>query len=71
MRDMYRAGLNMLSKVSDVVRVGNLSWPSELGVKHPILKSIDVINVASDTLDKIEWHTNSGAVKPFAVSTVW
>ncbi|GJW80981.1 hypothetical protein Tco_0144956, partial [Tanacetum coccineum] len=31
----------------------------------------DVINVAPNSHDKLEWRTHSGAVKKFAVSTVW
>ncbi|GKE61297.1 hypothetical protein Tco_1511664 [Tanacetum coccineum] len=69
-RDMYRAGLNMSSIVSDVVHDGSLAWPPELGVKYPILNSIYVINVAPNSPNKLEWRTHSRAVKKFVVSTV-
>ncbi|GKC11881.1 hypothetical protein Tco_1008663 [Tanacetum coccineum] len=69
-RDMYRAGLNMSSIVSDVVHDGSLAWPPELGVKYPILNSIYVINVAPNSPDKLEWRTHSRVVKKFVVSTV-
>ncbi|GJR21950.1 reverse transcriptase domain, reverse transcriptase zinc-binding domain protein [Tanacetum coccineum] len=68
---MYRAGLNISSKVSDVFRDGILNWPAELAAKYPILNSIQAPNVAPNTPDKLEWRSNLGVAAVFAVSTVW
>ncbi|GKB85769.1 RNA-directed DNA polymerase, eukaryota, reverse transcriptase zinc-binding domain protein, partial [Tanacetum coccineum] len=70
-RDMYRAGLNISSKVSDVFCDGILNWPAKLAAKYPILNSIQAPNVAPNTPDKLEWRSNLGVAAVFAVSTIW
>ncbi|GJX72136.1 hypothetical protein Tco_0309307 [Tanacetum coccineum] len=69
-RDIHRAGLDMSSKVNDVIYNGGWAWPIELSSKYPLLSTI-VVPTVSTTLDSLEWHSDGGVSMPFSVATVW
>ncbi|GJZ76828.1 putative RNA-directed DNA polymerase [Tanacetum coccineum] len=70
-RDMFSAGLSTDSKVADVMGPNSLEWPFELQAKYPSLLSIASPRLVMGSIDKIEWKSRSGCIKPFAVNTVW
>ncbi|GJZ03831.1 hypothetical protein Tco_0537106 [Tanacetum coccineum] len=70
-RDMYRAGLSSSSKVADLLATGSLVWPPELVGTYPNLLSISSPSILVGTLDKLEWKSWNGIIKPFLVSSVW
>ncbi|GJR78441.1 putative RNA-directed DNA polymerase, eukaryota, reverse transcriptase zinc-binding domain protein [Tanacetum coccineum] len=69
-RDIHRAGLDMSSKVKDVIYNGGWAWPIELSSKYPLLSTI-VVPTVSTSLDTLEWHSDGGVSMPFSVATVW
>ncbi|GKE01525.1 putative reverse transcriptase domain-containing protein, partial [Tanacetum coccineum] len=64
------AGLDMSSKVKDVIYNGGWAWPIELSSKYPLLSTI-VVPTVSTSLDTLEWHSDGGVSMPFSVATVW
>nr|GEW43702.1 hypothetical protein [Tanacetum cinerariifolium] len=48
-----------------------LEWLHELVVKHRILNSLNIPNVAANVSDKLEWRFIFGVVESFTVSKVW
>ncbi|GKC14710.1 hypothetical protein Tco_1011492 [Tanacetum coccineum] len=70
-RDRSRSGLNSTSMVANIMGSGLLEWPPDLGVKYPSLLAIPSPRLYQGILDKLEWRTSLGVVKPFAVSSVW
>ncbi|GKA88788.1 hypothetical protein Tco_0810552 [Tanacetum coccineum] len=69
-RDIHRAGLNLQSKVSDVIFQGTWIWPPNLLVKYPFLIDYN-IPIRDDVLDCLEWRNHHGIPKKFTVSQVW
>ena len=69
-RDMFRAGLNPLSKVRNIFLNNVWTWPQELINKYPFLSSIVMPNHV-DRPDLLEWRDEDGNVKSFSVSIVW
>ncbi|GKA99204.1 RNA-directed DNA polymerase, eukaryota, reverse transcriptase zinc-binding domain protein [Tanacetum coccineum] len=69
-RDIHRAGLDMFSKVKDVIHNGDWLWPLELSSKYPILSSLNVPSISTST-DALEWQNDCGVSQPFSVATVW
>ncbi|GJV61287.1 putative RNA-directed DNA polymerase [Tanacetum coccineum] len=65
-RDMYRAGLSSSSKVADLLATGSLVWPPELVGTYPNLLSITSPSISVGTLDKLEWKSWNGIIKPFS-----
>ncbi|GKE07010.1 reverse transcriptase domain, reverse transcriptase zinc-binding domain protein [Tanacetum coccineum] len=49
----------------------NQKWPPDLGMKYPLLLAIPSPRLYHGIPDNLEWRTNLGVVKPFAVSSVW
>ncbi|GJR34843.1 mediator of RNA polymerase II transcription subunit 1 like protein [Tanacetum coccineum] len=68
-RDIHRAGLDMFSKVKDVIHNGDWLWPLELSSKYPILSSLNVPSISTST-DALEWQNDCGVSQPFSVATV-
>nr|GEX39078.1 hypothetical protein [Tanacetum cinerariifolium] len=64
-------GLNSTSMVDNIMGSGLLEWPPNLGMKYPSLLAIPSPRLYRGILDKLEWRTSSGVVKPFSVSSVW
>ncbi|GJR19030.1 putative reverse transcriptase domain, reverse transcriptase zinc-binding domain protein [Tanacetum coccineum] len=58
-------------KVADLLGSGALEWPHELGVKYPNVLLISSHQLNQGVKDKLEWHSRSGAIKPFVVNLVW
>ncbi|GKE41866.1 hypothetical protein Tco_1469150, partial [Tanacetum coccineum] len=69
-RDIHRAGLDMFSKVKDVIHNGDWLWPLELSSEYPILSSLNVPSISTST-DALEWQNDCGVSQPFSVATVW
>ncbi|GKB31315.1 CASP-like protein 4A3, partial [Tanacetum coccineum] len=69
-RDMYSAGLNALSTVSDVFYNGVWNWPLYLCDKYLQLQELPCPSMNLDS-DLLEWRNEDGVVKPFSVSMVW
>ncbi|GJX07986.1 hypothetical protein Tco_0195918 [Tanacetum coccineum] len=69
-QDIHRAGLNLDSRVCDIVQNDGWSWPDYLVSKYPFLDQIVMPN-RSHRSDAIEWRDETGVVKPFSVSMVW
>ncbi|GKC43886.1 reverse transcriptase domain, reverse transcriptase zinc-binding domain protein [Tanacetum coccineum] len=69
-RDIHRVGLNLQSKVSDVIFQGTWIWPPNLLVKYPFLIDYNIL-IRDDVLDCLEWRNHHGIPKKFTVSQVW
>nr|GEV88108.1 hypothetical protein [Tanacetum cinerariifolium] len=67
-RDMYRAGLSSSSKVADLFATGSLVWPHDLMSKYPTLLDISSPTISVGILDKLEWKSWNGMIKPFSSS---
>ncbi|GJX60965.1 reverse transcriptase domain, reverse transcriptase zinc-binding domain protein [Tanacetum coccineum] len=63
-------GLNTSSKVSDVLKNGNVVWRQDLVARYPLLGSVVSLNSVG-SIDTLEWRDNVGVVKPFSVNAVW
>nr|GEU32489.1 hypothetical protein [Tanacetum cinerariifolium] len=70
-RDMYRAGLSSSSKVADLFASGSLVWPHDLMSKYPTLLDISSPTISVGILDKLEWKSWNGMIKPFSATSVW
>ncbi|GJR25235.1 reverse transcriptase zinc-binding domain-containing protein [Tanacetum coccineum] len=69
-RDIFRAGLNLKSKVKDVIHNGTWIWPHELLVKYPFLSECHV-PIIEDNSDCLEWRNSQGITKTFSVTQAW
>ncbi|GJZ65796.1 hypothetical protein Tco_0622492 [Tanacetum coccineum] len=69
-RDMFRAGLNPLSKFRNIFLNNVWTWPQELIDKYLFLSSIVMPNHV-DRPDLLEWRDEDGNVKSFSASMVW
>nr|GEX62177.1 hypothetical protein [Tanacetum cinerariifolium] len=69
--DMYCAGLSSSSKVVDLFATGSLVWPHDLMSKYPTLLDISSPTISVGILDKLEWKSLNGMIKPFSVTSVW
>ncbi|GJY66563.1 reverse transcriptase domain-containing protein [Tanacetum coccineum] len=72
-RDFIRfsIGLDLSTKVCDIVVNGVWNWPPYLSAKYPFLNSMAVPNIVVNTPDRLVWHNSLGVVKPFSVAQVW
>nr|GEY48376.1 hypothetical protein [Tanacetum cinerariifolium] len=70
-RDIFQASLNFSTKVADLLGSGTLEWPHELGVKYLNVLLISSPQLNQGVIDKLVWRSRSGAIKPFAVNSVW
>nr|GEY91054.1 hypothetical protein [Tanacetum cinerariifolium] len=68
--DIFRAGLDLSSKVRDVIANRIWNWPIVLLVKYPFLDVIPISYIVKCSLDRFECRTGS-VTKPFSVSNVW
>nr|GEU34308.1 hypothetical protein [Tanacetum cinerariifolium] len=64
-RDIHRAGLNLESRVCDIVQDDGWSWPDYLVRKYPFLNQLVMPNKSTRS-DTIEWRDETGVVKPFS-----
>nr|GEU30806.1 hypothetical protein [Tanacetum cinerariifolium] len=69
-RDMFRAGLNLKSKVKDVIHNGSWLWTHDLLVKYLFLSECHAL-IIDDNPDCLEWRNNQGITKTFSVTQVW
>ncbi|GKA28732.1 hypothetical protein Tco_0714977 [Tanacetum coccineum] len=69
-RDVFRAGLNLKSKVKDVIHNGTWIWPYELLVKNPFLSECHV-PIIEDNSNCLEWRNSQGITKTFSVTQAW
>nr|GEU65180.1 hypothetical protein [Tanacetum cinerariifolium] len=70
-RDIFQSGLDLSTKVRDLVVNGVWNWPPYLNAKYPFLNSMAVSNIVVNTLDRLVWQNSLGMVKPFSVARVW
>ncbi|GJZ00480.1 RNA-directed DNA polymerase, eukaryota, reverse transcriptase zinc-binding domain protein [Tanacetum coccineum] len=70
-RDIFRSGLDLSTKVCDIVVNGVWNWPPYLSAKYHFLNSMAVPNIMVNTPDRLVWHNLLGVVKPFSVAQVW
>ncbi|GJR24321.1 hypothetical protein Tco_0972848 [Tanacetum coccineum] len=70
-RDIFRSGLDLSTKVCDIVVNGVWNWPPYLSAKYPFLNSMAFPNIVVNTPDRLVWHNSLGVVKPFSVAQVW
>ncbi|GKC42017.1 probable kinetochore protein NUF2, partial [Tanacetum coccineum] len=69
-RDIFRTGLNLTSKVKDVIHNSTWLWPPELLVKYPFLNECHVLIVEGNS-DVLVWRNSLGITKHFSISQVW
>ncbi|GJY89248.1 hypothetical protein Tco_0503876 [Tanacetum coccineum] len=69
-RDVFRAGLNLHSKVKEVILNGSWLWPPYLLAKYPFLSECHV-PLLDDTPDSLVWRNSQGRIKRFSVTQVW
>ncbi|GJZ55695.1 reverse transcriptase domain, reverse transcriptase zinc-binding domain protein [Tanacetum coccineum] len=69
-RDVFRAGLNLHSKVKEVILNGSWLWPPYLLTKYPFLSECHV-PLLDDTFDSLVWRNSQGRIKRFSVTQVW
>nr|GEW87228.1 hypothetical protein [Tanacetum cinerariifolium] len=69
-RDVFRAGLDLSSKLRDVVQNNVWNWPPYLVSKFPFITSINQPNL-QDIPDRLEWQNRQGNVSTFSVNSVW
>ncbi|GJX13353.1 hypothetical protein Tco_0205111 [Tanacetum coccineum] len=69
-RDIFRAGLNLTSKVKDVIHNSTWLWPPDLLVKYPFLNECHVPIVEGNS-DVPVWRNSLGITRHFSVSQVW
>ncbi|GKA80136.1 hypothetical protein Tco_0786732 [Tanacetum coccineum] len=70
-RDIFRVGLDLATKVWDVVSNHAWDWPTHLIGKYPFIGLIPVPFIQEDAPDHLEWEDRLGRVQPFSVSVVW
>ncbi|GKD79976.1 reverse transcriptase domain, reverse transcriptase zinc-binding domain protein, partial [Tanacetum coccineum] len=64
------AGLNLHSKVKEVILNGSWLWPPYLLAKYPFLSECHV-PLLDDTPDSLVWRNSQGRIKRFSVTQVW
>ncbi|GKA27980.1 RNA-directed DNA polymerase, eukaryota, reverse transcriptase zinc-binding domain protein [Tanacetum coccineum] len=69
-RDIYRAGLRLDARVSDVIMVGSWAWPNEWLVKYPPLANM-VVPALTNTADHLTWLNRQNVDVGFSVAAVW
>nr|GEY02089.1 hypothetical protein [Tanacetum cinerariifolium] len=69
-RYIHRVGLNLDSRVCNIIQDDGWSWPDYLVGKYPFLDQFVMPN-RSTRSDAIEWRDETGVVKLFSVSMVW
>ncbi|GJW80705.1 hypothetical protein Tco_0144680 [Tanacetum coccineum] len=70
MRDIHRAGFNVVTKVRDIAIEGSWHFPSEWSSKYPNL-NMHAVLLFTDLEDVLEWRDLKGGVHPFSVSIAW
>ncbi|GKA53967.1 reverse transcriptase domain, reverse transcriptase zinc-binding domain protein [Tanacetum coccineum] len=70
-RKILQGGINMASKVYDIVTNGSWKWPNEWRLKYPYLYTITVPSLVPNSLDQIVWKTQNDMDSGFSVATVW
>ncbi|GJU46328.1 reverse transcriptase domain, reverse transcriptase zinc-binding domain protein [Tanacetum coccineum] len=68
--DIYRAGFQVSSKVSELIVNGNWVWPTDWPVKFPSLSSI-IVSHLPNTADGLCWKNMSNADSDFSVAVAW
>ncbi|GJR83550.1 hypothetical protein Tco_0154335 [Tanacetum coccineum] len=70
-RDMYRAGFDLKTKLSEVIIDNVWRWPTDWSLKYPNIISLPVPMLQPNDRDCLEWRDDTGMVKPFSVAVVW
>ncbi|GJW57424.1 SPX and EXS domain-containing protein [Tanacetum coccineum] len=69
-RDIYRAGLGLDTRVSDIVLAGSWVWPTDWLVKYPPLANIVVPNL-TNAADCSTWLNRQNMEVGYSVAAVW
>ncbi|GKD89732.1 putative RNA-directed DNA polymerase, eukaryota, reverse transcriptase zinc-binding domain protein, partial [Tanacetum coccineum] len=69
-RDIYRAGLRLNARMSDVIMAGSWAWPNEWLVKYPPLANM-VVPTLTNTADHLTWLNRQNVDVGFFVAAVW
>ncbi|GJT37806.1 RNA-directed DNA polymerase, eukaryota, reverse transcriptase zinc-binding domain protein [Tanacetum coccineum] len=69
-RDIFRAGLNLASKVKDITQNGTWLWPPDLLVKYHFLSECHA-PIVEDNSDVLVCHNSQGLSNKFSVAQVW
>ncbi|GJW62043.1 putative RNA-directed DNA polymerase [Tanacetum coccineum] len=69
-RDIYRAGLGLDARVSDIVLAGSWVWPTDWLVKYPPLANIVVPNL-TNAADCSTWLNRQNMEVGYSVAAVW
>jgi hypothetical protein len=70
-REMYNARFNGDCTVDKLIKNGAWCWPEDWLNKFPKLRNIQIPTLLNDTMDKVEWITNTGLRTKFATKVVW
>ncbi|GJT90183.1 reverse transcriptase domain, reverse transcriptase zinc-binding domain protein [Tanacetum coccineum] len=60
----------MMTKLSDAIHNGQWTWPHDWFLKYPILTTINVPTIRTNSLDSMEWRYLD-ITKPCTVTNVW
>ncbi|GJW72050.1 hypothetical protein Tco_0128967 [Tanacetum coccineum] len=70
-RDMYRVGFDLKTKLSEVIIDNVWRWPTNWLLKYLNIISLPVPMFQPNDRDCLEWRDDTGMVKPFSVAVVW
>ncbi|GKB57204.1 putative reverse transcriptase domain, reverse transcriptase zinc-binding domain protein, partial [Tanacetum coccineum] len=70
-RDMYRVGFDLKTKLSEVIIDNVWRWPTDWLLKYLNIISLPVPMFQPNDRDCLEWRDDTGMVKPFSVAVVW
>ncbi|GJV77614.1 hypothetical protein Tco_1509198 [Tanacetum coccineum] len=70
-RDIYGAGLQLSSKVNEIIDHGNWVWPEHWYSKFPDLSTLNVPILDPNSMDGLIWKDHNDITSGFSMATVW
>ncbi|GJS38753.1 reverse transcriptase domain, reverse transcriptase zinc-binding domain protein [Tanacetum coccineum] len=70
-RAINYAGLNMNTKVAEVISDYAWSWPTEWATRYPHLFSLTILDLNVNEVDQVVWRNRTGIKNMFYVGRAW